>query len=217
VQHRDSHLPVNGEGPAEAKFMHSMLGASRNSQVLEELSRRFGWGGCPKMLDVGGGHGLLGLEMAAKNWTVTVIDQDPAKTELLGPWLVRQSARPLPIEFLTMAMEELPECSLSTRLSAPHVITFFGSLLFARRERRPNILRACWKRLAPGGALLIHELVRSDPAEHLHERRFDRDELIDLIAENAAPPGFVSIRDGRPMDAFRPGLTALFVCKAVAD
>jgi len=116
-----------------------------------------------------------------------------------------------------MTMEEFPACSLSARLSALHVITFLGSLLFAQRDRISDILRACWERLAPGGALIIHELVRRDPTEHLYEERFERDELIDLVAESTAPPDFVSIIDGQPMDAFRAGLTALLACKTVAN
>jgi len=34
--------------------------------------------------------------------------------------------------------------------------------------------------------------------EHLHEFRFERDELIRAVAENAAPPSYVSILDAQP-------------------
>jgi SAM-dependent methyltransferase len=193
--------------------MHSMLGASRNSLLLERLARRLGWGARPKMLDIGGGHGFLGLEMAAKDWYVTVLDHDPAKTELLGPWLARRSPRRLSIDFLTLAMEEIPGARFASRLCALQSITFFGALLFAPRDRVGAILRTCWERLAPGGALLIHELVRQDPAEHLYKHRFDRDELFDVIAGNVAPPSLVSILDGEPMEEFRSGLSVLLACR----
>jgi 2-polyprenyl-3-methyl-5-hydroxy-6-metoxy-1,4-benzoquinol methylase len=190
-----------------------MIGASRNSLMLERLADRFGWGPQPTMLDVGGGHGFLGLELAAKRWTVVVADHDPAKTELLGPWLARLSPRPLAIEYRTLSMEDLAAGGIPGQPSGFHVVTFFGSLLFARRNRVASLLRACWERLVPGGALIIREMVRQTAGEHLHGFRFERDELLRLVEENAAPPGFVSVVDGSPMTEFHAGTSALLAAK----
>ena len=216
VQHTDSHLAVSGEGPAEAKFMYSTLGASRNSLVLERLARRLNWGPNPVIRDIGGGHGFLGLELAAKGWSVTVADHDPAKTEVLGPWLARRSSRPLPIEFHTHSMDLIPERGVPGKGPSPHAISFFQCLLFAKRERVADILRVCWDQLADDGALIIHELVRKTPGEQLHEQRFEADELIRLVEENAGPADFVSIHDGGPMSEFRSGTSALVVRRSSA-
>jgi hypothetical protein len=216
ARHRDAGNLVaagNGEGPAEASYKYSMIGASRNSLMLERLADRFGWGPQPTMLDVGGGHGFLGLELAAKGWTVTVADHDPAKTELLGPWLARLSPRRLAIEYCSLSMEDLAAGGIPGQPSGFHAVTFFGSLLFARRNRVASLLRACWERLVPGGALIVREMVRQTAGEHLHGFRFERDELLRLVAENAAPPGFISIVDGSPMTEFHAGTSALLVAK----
>lgn len=216
VKHRNSTYLIaagNGEGPAEASFKYSLIGASRNSLVLERLAHRLEWGEQPTMLDIGGGHGFLGLELAAKGWTVTVADYDPAKTELLGPWLARLSPRPLAIEYRTLRMEDIAAGGIPDHSSGVHVITFFGSLLFARRDCVPAILRACWERLAPGGGIVIREMVRQTAGEHLHEFRFERCELIRLVAENAAPPSFISIVDGSPMTEFHASASALLAVK----
>ena len=216
VNHKDAAHFISGEGPAEAAFMYSMLGASRNSLVLERLASRFGWGSAPDIVDVGGGHGFLGMELAAKGWTATVIDHDPAKTELLGPWLVRRSPRRLAVSLHTRSMEALAAGGVPAGGRAPQAVTLFQSLLFCERSRVAEMLRACWACLAPGGALIIHELVRKAASEALHERRFERDELIGLVGENFGTPSLVSILDGKPMAAFSPGITALLVQKSEA-
>ena len=216
VEHSDSHLSVNGDGPAEARFMYSFSGASRNSLVLERLADRLGWGPRPDMLDIGGGHGFLGLEMAAKGWTVTVAEHDPAKTEVIGPWLARLSPRSLALRFRTVRMEDIPLGALPAEVGGLQVVTFFSSLFFARRDCVRALLRNCRERLAPGGAVLIHELVRQSKDEHLHDRRFEYRELIDLVTEGVGPPSYISIVDGSPMDQFVPGLSALLIVNGAA-
>lgn len=217
VAPRDAGEFVSAEGPAEATFRYSLLGASRNSFILECIADRLGWAPQPRLLDVGGGHGFLGLEMAAKGWSVTVVDHDPAKTELVGPWLARRSQRPLPIEYLTMEMESLDADDLPGLQRELQAITFFNSLYTAKRDRVGAILQACWELLAPGGALVIVEAVRQKPDEHLHEMRFSSDELINLTMENTVTPNYLSLVDGSSMPEFRAGASALILEKTPSE
>lgn len=206
-------LSDKGQQPlASRSFMYSMLGTSRNSLLLERMATQFGWGPNPAIVDIGGGYGFLGLELAAKGWTVAAIDRDSFSTEVVGRWLAERSPRPLPLELVTQSMDEIPQGGLPGG-RAPHVITFFHSLLMGRRDRVGDILRACWDSLTPGGALVIHELVHGTPGERANDRRlFRQEELLRLITENAAAPGFVSVFDGKPMDIFVPG-TSLIVAR----
>jgi hypothetical protein len=190
-----------------------MLGATRNSLVLERIAARLGWGPNPAIVDVGGGYGFLGLEMAAKGWTVAVIDFDPAKTERLGPWLAQRSPHPLPIGFFTRSMDALSEAGVPGG-SRPQAITFFQSLRLGNRDRAADTLRACWAHLAPGGALLIHELVHETPGVVFAEGSlFYRDELLHLVAEVAAAPSYVSKWDGAPMRKFIPDTSVILAHK----
>lgn len=183
-------------------FMYSMLGATRNSLVLERLAARFGWGPNPAIVDIGGGYGFLGLELAAKGWNVAVLDFDRAKTELVGPWLAQRSPRPLPIGFFNRSMDEVSDLGVPGG-SRPQAITFFQSLRLGNRDRATDTLRACWACLAPGGALLIHELVHETPGVVFAEGSlFHRDELLRLVGEVAAAPSYVSKWDGEPMRKF---------------
>jgi hypothetical protein len=197
---------------ASRSFMYSMLGTSRNSLLLERMAAEFEWGPNPAIVDIGGGYGFLGLELAAKGWTVAAIDRESFNTEVVGCWLAARSPRPLPLELVTQSMDEIPEGGLPGG-RAPHAITFFHSLLMAQRDRVGDIIRTCWDSLVPGGALVIHELVHGTPGERVGDRRlFKRDELLRLITENAAAPSFVSVLDGKPMDKFVPG-TSLIVAR----
>ena len=200
------------EPVAARSFMYSMLGTSRNSLLLERMATQFGWGPNPTIVDIGGGCGFLGLELATKGWNVAAVDRDPFRTEVVGRWLAERSPRPLPLELVTQSMDEIPQGGLPGGV-APHVVTFFHSLLMGRRDRVGDILRACWDSLVPGGALVIHELVHGTPGERAGDQRlFEQEELLRLIAENAAEPSFVSVLDGSPMDIFVPG-TSLIVAR----
>jgi 2-polyprenyl-3-methyl-5-hydroxy-6-metoxy-1,4-benzoquinol methylase len=199
-----------GEDLASRSFMYSMVGATRNSFLLEQLAEKYRWGPTPAIADLGGGFGFLGLELAAKGWHVAVADYDPAKTEVLGPWLSERSPRPLLIEFYTRTIDDIPREGIPGT-QAPDVISFFHSLLMAERSHVAAIVRTCWERLAPGGALVIHELVQGTPGEqppHL----FHQDELLRLIAENAAPPTYLSVEDGTETKIFVPG-TSLIIAR----
>ncbi|HEV2336682.1 MAG TPA: hypothetical protein VGS13_14360 [Stellaceae bacterium] len=201
-----------GCGPlASRSFMYSMLGTSRNSLLLERMSTQFGWGPNPTLVDIGGGCGFLGLELAAKGWNVAAVDRDPFRIEVVGRWLVERSPRPLPLELVTQSMDEIPEGGLPGGV-APHVITFFHSLLMGQRDRVGDILLACWDSLVPGGALVIHELVHGTPGERVGDGRlFEQEGLLRLITENAAAPSFVSVVDGKPMELFVPGTSLIVV------
>jgi SAM-dependent methyltransferase len=198
-------------------FMYSMLGATRNSLVLERLAARFGWGPNPVIVDIGGGYGFLGLELAAKGWNVAVVDFDPAKTELVGPWLAQRSPRPLPIGFFTRSMDEVSDLGVPGG-SQPQAITFFQSLRLGNRDRAADTLRACWARLSPGGALLIHELVHETPGVVFAEGSlFYRDELLRLVAEVATAPSYVSKWDGEPMRKFIADTSMILARKPPSD
>ncbi|HEV2336902.1 MAG TPA: class I SAM-dependent methyltransferase [Stellaceae bacterium] len=210
---RDICRRQGSDQDAPQSFMYSMLGATRNSLVLDRIAARLGWGPNPAIVDVGGGYGFLGLELAAKGWNVAVIDVDRAKTELLGPWLTRRSPRPLPINFFTRSMDELSDAGVPGGFP-PHAITFFQSLRLGNRDRAADTLRACWARLAPGGALLIHELVHEMPGVSFAEGSlFCRDELLGLVEEVAAVPSYVSKWDGQPMRKFIPDASVILARK----
>ena len=202
-----------GVGPlASRSFMYSLLGTSRNSLLLERMANELRWGANPTLVDIGGGCGFLGLELAAKGWNVAAVDRDAFRTEVVGRWLAARSPRPLPLELVTQSMDEIPESGIPGGRK-PHAITFFHSLLMGRRDRAGAILRACWDSLVPGGALVIHELVHGTPGERQNDQRlFEQEELLRLITENAAAPSFVSVVDGKPMDMFVPG-TSLIVAR----
>lgn len=190
---------------AARSFMYSMLGTSRNSLLLEQLAARLGWGGTPTIVDIGAGFGLLGLELASKGWNATVIDCDAFRVEEIGSWLAGQSSKTLQLERIVRSMDDIPKGGVPGKL-APQAIAFFHSLLLAQREHVSDILRACWARLTPGGALILHELVRGTPGESSEDSRlFEFDELLRLVAENATAPRFISVLDGKPMQQFVPG------------
>lgn len=197
---------------AGRSFMYSMLGASRNSLLLERLAARIGCGSPPSLVDIGGGFGFLGLELAAKGWPVAVIDYDPFKTEVMGRWLADRVRPAGSIEFRTQSMDEIPETGLPA--DRPRLVTFFHSLRLARRDLVPAILRRCWDSLAPGGALVIHELVHGTPGESAEdELLFRYDDLLRVVSENAAKPGYWSVLDAAPMAEFVAGTSLFVACR----
>jgi len=156
-------------------------------------------------------------ELAAKGWSVAVVDFDSAKTEIVGPWLAQRSPRPLPIGFFTRSMDAISDVGVPGG-SRPQAITFFQSLRLGNRDRAADTLRACWARLAPGGALLIHELVHETPGVVFAEGSlFYRDELLRLVAEVAAAPSYVSMWDGEPMRKFIADTSMLLARKPPSD
>ncbi|MFI4947293.1 MAG: class I SAM-dependent methyltransferase [Alphaproteobacteria bacterium] len=213
---REKFSEKGWEGVASRSFMYSMLGTTRNSLLLEQMATQLGWGRNPTLVDIGGGCGFLGLELAAKGWNVAAIDRDPFRVEVIGRWLAGRSPRPLPLELLTQSMDEIPEGGVPGG-PAPHAITFFHSLLMAQRDRVGDILRACWDALSPGGALVIHELVHGTPGERANDQRlFEQEELLRLITENAAAPSFLSVLDGKPMTEFVPGTSLILARRPLA-
>lgn len=200
---------------ADGNYRYSMIGASRNSLVLDRLAIRLGWPRCPTLLDVGGGFGFLGVELATKGWNVTVADIDRDKTELVGPWLAKLWPNPLPLDYCTTGMEEITSSSVFTRSRRLDGITFFNSLYLSNRDRVGDLLRSCWQRLAPGGALVIREMIRLGERVDVHDRRFERDELISLVTNTTTAPSFVSIVDGAPVTDFDRAPSALVAVKPV--
>jgi hypothetical protein len=113
-------------------------------------------------------------------------------------------------------MDELSDACFPSG-SPPQVITFFQSLRLGNRARAADTLRACWARLAPGGALLIHELVHETPGVVFAEGSlFYRDELLHLVAETAGPPSYISKWNGEPMRKFIPDTSIILVRKPVS-
>lgn len=194
---------------ADTSLRNSLFGASRNSLFLETLAERLGWGPRPRLLDIGGAYGCLGLELAVKGWDVTVVDNDPTKTELLGPWFAGLAPRRLAIEFRTLSMDDIPAGGIAGDGRGWDAATFFLSLYHADRERVPDLLRACWQRLAPGGALVVHEVVVDEDRGRGDDLQFERGELIGLVSENAAAPSYLSIEDASPSAEFRGTLLAM--------
>ena len=194
---------------AETTLRNSLFGASRNSLFLENLAERLGLGARPRLLDIGGAYGCLGLELAAKGWDVTVVDNDPTKTEMLGPWFARLSLQKLPIAFCTLSMDDIPTDGIAGKTAEWEVISFFLSLYHAKRDRTPALLRTCWQRLAPGGALVIHEAVVNPARGRVDDLQFEADELIRLVSENAAAPAYVSFPNASPSAEFGGTLLAV--------
>ena len=59
--------------------------------------------------------------------------------------------------------------------------------------------------IAPPGALVIHEVVPPEAAARVDDLQFERDELIRLVSENAAPPGYLSMTDASLLAEFGHG------------
>ncbi len=182
-------------GNAAITFIYSMFGANQKSFILSKIHQFFNLPSPHKCtgLDVGGGWGFLGAELALQGYTLTVADYDKKKTDIVGPWLAKHCRVEDRLSFVNLTMEQLNNIN-----GQYDFISFFGSLLYAQKNQISRILEGCMKMLNTGGLLLIHENPKEKgvPGTLDYEKRFEANTLHNLLLENCGTPQYFSVFSG---------------------
>jgi len=189
--------PVAGESSSVTvarKHSYWVGGLAAKSAVMRRIIHdRFGRTGELRLLDHGGGLGLLAVEM------------------LLEPDVPVTRAVNCDINSVNLVMSRhlhrFYHDQLSGRFHAhlgaaekyPYpdpcdVISFVGSLLYVPRESTPGALAAAWDALRPGGILLVHENLKSDGYRKSsdYDVMFSRGELDTLLGRFGAISHYAS-------------------------
>lgn len=160
---------------ADGQFCYTMHGVFQKGLFLDEWIRRQTFAGADlNILDMGGGYGGLGVEMAVRGHAVTVVELEDAKIELLGRWLARSADVASKVTFRTGDFSKI------NTVGGPFdLICFFGSLLYEDRAVLPKLLADCAARLTQRGRLIVQELPqsRSQPDARDFQRQFTGEEL----------------------------------------
>lgn len=165
----------------EAALRYSLFGANQKSHLVSSIVKQqlpFTPLSDLSLLDVGGGFGFLGAELALKGMNVTVMDYDSQK-EIIFNWLSRIIKHKGRLDFTTSGMEQF-EFDKSYDM-----ISFFGSLLYCPRSNITTHLKNYWDNLNDGGLLIVHENPKGigDPASLDYHLRFEFDELHQLLSD----------------------------------
>ena len=180
-------------GRAEKHIIYSMTGANKKSWLIELITASSNAADQMEIFDGGGGCGHFAVEMASKGHRVRVYDHDPAKIEVLGPWLAQKCHVNELISFQKGRLEDLV-----LPRAVYDLVTLFGSLLYAEKKAVAGILQNAWHGLKPGGWLAIQELPKEKTKPDIgdYDRQFFTDDLYRLIASNASIPQYYSLFNG---------------------
>ncbi len=139
-------------------------------------------GGRPaRVLELGGGFGFLGAELALQGHQVTVTDIHPQRLDGVGGWLARRCGVEDRLAFRAMPMERAGEMG-----GGWDMIAIMSALLYVDRGAIPELLRTVRGMLRPGGVFALYEVVReaSSPANPQYDLMFEAGELSRIVAEN---------------------------------
>ena len=176
-------------------LIYSLHGANQKSFVVERIMDDTGMKGKARILDMGGGMGFLGAELALKGHDVTVIDCQPGSIGC-GRKLWDAAGAVRRPDLALGNIERIDEMA-----GGYDLISYFGCLLYIDRREMPKVLRHSYSMLNDGGLLLIHENPREAgaPGSLDYEKRFEADELYALMADSCGPPSFYNVFTGNPM------------------
>lgn len=175
---------------ADAQFTYTMHGVFQKGMFLDRQVDALAGNGEPiRMLDMGGGYGALGAEMAARGHRATVLELEPAKVDRLGVWLADELGVADRLEFVIGDFQAIDRVD-----GAFDLICFFGALLYEDRAKVPALLRACADRLTEGGRLIVQELpkCRSKPDARDFHRQFAGPDLHELLLETFSEVAYFS-------------------------
>lgn len=177
---------------------YSLFGANQKSFILNQVINDLHDSNCfteLSYLDVGGGFGFLGLEMAMSGNDATVMDYDPAK-HIVHEWLNSIAEPSGKFAFVAENMESLK------LVRKYDVISFFGSLLYADRRSVSSILTECWNNLCPGGLLILHENPKGvgSPESLDYQIRFTSEEIQSYLSELSSKVRYYSMFTGNEIE-----------------
>lgn len=189
-------------------FIYSLFGANQKSFVFNATLSQHGLTERPlKILDVGGGYGFLGAELAAQGHHVTVTDVMPQHVNI-GNWL---AARCGVSDRMDFRIEKIEDLAGSLGQNSYDVISFFGCLLYAERACVPDVIKSCMAALNSGGLLLIHENPKGviKPEAKDFPICFTSEELLPLLEKYAGKPRLYNMFTGEDIN-WRPEGRRLF-------
>jgi len=184
---------VDSQNEAMRTFIYALHGANQKSFIIERILADYGITKSAQGLDMGGGFGFLGAELAVKGHRVTTLDYNKKNIEL-GKLIWRQFNIEKGLNLSEGNIEKIDQISGNYDF-----LSYFGCLLYIKREKLAGILQHSMELLKPGGLLLIHENPKEAgrTGSRDYERRFEADELFSLIQEHAGLPVFYNIFLGK--------------------
>jgi|GEM_PF-5104964 len=177
-------------------YVYSLYGAHHKSFISKRIVSEMLQTGSerPAMLDMGGGFGFLGAEMAKFGFEVEVSDYSGEHVEI-GEWVMERCGLGDVVRPVVGTIEEVVDRG---EVEKYDVVSMFGALLYAKRDMVPEIMRACMRSLKPGGLFLLHEnpagVIR--PGSKDYDICFREEELLGLLKAHAGDPVFYNVFTG---------------------
>lgn len=200
---------------AARQFIYTLHGTSQKSRFLEWAATAGRSERPLRILDMGGGYGAMGIELALHGHDVTILELEPAKVEHIGRWLAQLTGVGARVKF------EIGNFDAIDRIEGPFdVISFFGSLLYYPHARTCDLLQRCSARLVAGGCLLVHEnpRERASPDALDYDNQFMADELDGIVRGVLPQLSWYSIFDYQEIDlAAAAGGLLLGVARKAAE
>lgn len=184
---------TNPSRSAELVFAYSLQRVLPNAFVFERICRAAFGARRLRLLDMGGGFGFLGCEMAAKGHRVMVQELGRDRVATGKTWLRPLLGLDQSVEYCQGRMEDFEGPDETYDL-----ISFWGSLLLCDRGKIDQVLRRALRMLKPDGVLLVEErpLVKGrSEVPTLHP--FQAAELDAILRSAVGVPTYVCGRTGR--------------------
>lgn len=153
---RLAYLTASGakgsEGAALSSYVYSLNGVMQRQFILERICETIGLIDSTSLLDVGGGMGFLAVEWACHQNHAAILE--PGEEWLqVARWLARRSGVEAEMSIIAGKMQELAKLGGQYDL-----VTFFNSFYYCDKAEAGDVLRAAYRLVTPGGALIIWEL-----------------------------------------------------------
>lgn len=196
-------------------YIYSLFGAYHKSLVtLKIIEDHFPDQKPLNILDMGGGYGFLGAELAMKGHNVTVTDGSSFHVRI-GKKLLQHCELDKKINFFEQKIEDVD----TNQKNQYDIVSYFGCLLYAIRKKVPAILKSSMKILKPGGVLMIHEnhnrLIKPESVDY--PICFSSEELLNLLAKHAGQPRLYDIFSLQPSKWYSEKKSLGFIKRKLID
>lgn len=188
-----SNMPSRNKAEAEKAFIYGVFGANQKGFLMETLMTKYNLIQPVTGLDLGGGYGLMAMELGCSGHQITVLDYDSRKMQVIAPWVAEVCDTLDKVSFEVSTIEEVVDHSQQYDF-----VSLFGALLYADRTRVATALNHCGKLLKPGGLLIIHENPKdvAKPGTPDYDKKFTCDDLVTLMTNAVAEPKFYNMFTG---------------------
>ncbi|MDA9224702.1 class I SAM-dependent methyltransferase [Tateyamaria sp.] len=194
------------ESVVDAQFVYTLHGIWQKGLFLEKrLGSDFK---DTRMLDMGGGYGALGIELALRGAHVTIVEIEEAKLKYLAQWMVDRHR-------LSDRVSLVPgDFKAIQKIDGPYdVISFFCSLLYESRDQVEMLLQQCKDKLVPGGKLIVQEIpkIKASVSARDYDIQFEGGELNALVKKVFSKVSYFSLFTMSEVDLEKANNSVLFL------